>query len=845
MYYLFVAVIMYAHFGYGQDCNAIDTTKCYLFKKYPTFSFAVEKKWESEEKTTESQTILIADTDGDCFPELITTGYQKLLNLNEILSNEIFIIDSKTHLIKGKLNTPYFSAVAGSSIVIGDIDNDGLNEIILAIADISLNAISLRGKLLCLDFQGNEKWVSDLKYGDNVLYKYGGSLSLADFNQDGNPEVYIFNEVFNAQNGIKLISGGSNGCGVSLESVNTGSLSLTYAANLDDNENDLELAAGYTIYKVKINNLFGISGNSMLPINIKINNQYKDGFCTVADINLDGILDVVVSHIDIANGSFVYAYSLISGLVNSIATSNIIGNDQLGAPFIGFIDKQLFPSIIVASNYKLNCFKFNGTPILNPEWKLNTSDGSGLISICSFNLNNEDLPKIIFRDEHYLKFVDAGSLPVIAIDSIKCFSRTALENPIISDFDNTGHAKVCIPCSESNDSPIGHLTIFGSPDSLPGWAPARSIWNQYNYNVLNINDDGSVPQFQKNNATYGNGKYNNFYVQESLLDSNGMYFAKAASLRGEVSCIDYNIDSNSYIVTFDILNDSKASLVVDSNLSVSFYSGNPETNGVLLGVYHTVNIIVPESSLNDLQFNIPATNLSKLFMVVNTDRTTSGLFSDSDFKLDECDFTDNIFQINVPSIDTISESICEGSSYNFYGDEITDDGTYSHKIKTANGCDSMVLFLNLTSVDTLHIFNEVTTCSAYTWNNQTFIESGIYTHQSASTQGCDSIVTLNLTINKEDNSSIYQTICDSYTWNGQTYTESGQYVYQTHNLYGCDSTITLNLLVHKSSFDIFEYNTCEPYTWNGKTYTDSGDYQYATTNEFGCDSIAELHLTIH
>ncbi|MBK8483614.1 MAG: hypothetical protein IPL31_04515 [Saprospiraceae bacterium] len=57
--------------------------------------------------------------------------------------------------------------------------------------------------------------------------------------------------------------------------------------------------------------------------------------------------------------------------------------------------------------------------------------------------------------------------------------------------------------------------------------------------MLNINDDLTVPRVQKNNATYKNGKYNNFYVQESLLE-DGMYLRKAASLTGKIKCINYD-----------------------------------------------------------------------------------------------------------------------------------------------------------------------------------------------------------------------------------------------------------------------------------------------------------------
>ena len=85
----------------------------------------------------------------------------------------------------------------------------------------------------------------------------------------------------------------------------------------------------------------------------------------------------------------------------------------------------------------------------------------------------------------------------------------------------------------------GKLTIFGPP---PGqhWAPARNIWHQYAYNPLFINDDGTVPQYMQNPRHLQNGKYNNFMVQESLIDEDGNYPVAAASLFGDITCIDYD-----------------------------------------------------------------------------------------------------------------------------------------------------------------------------------------------------------------------------------------------------------------------------------------------------------------
>jgi hypothetical protein len=85
-------------------------------------------------------------------------------------------------------------------------------------------------------------------------------------------------------------AGGNNGVG------GTGLTTITVAANLDDNPNDLELAAGYTVYEIEITNPNGTLGNNMIPNNILINGMGRDGQIAIADINNDQQLDVIVEN---------------------------------------------------------------------------------------------------------------------------------------------------------------------------------------------------------------------------------------------------------------------------------------------------------------------------------------------------------------------------------------------------------------------------------------------------------------------------------------------------------------------------------------------------------------------
>ncbi|MBK6498205.1 MAG: hypothetical protein IPG00_08555 [Saprospiraceae bacterium] len=99
---------------------------------------------------------------------------------------------------------------------------------------------------------GSIKW-QNYEYRTGIDQRFHGSPHFADFNMDGFTEIYINNIIFNGQTGKKLLDGKLNGTGVGEKfDIN---YSLCVAAQLDDNPNDLELAAGYTVYKIEINNL--------------------------------------------------------------------------------------------------------------------------------------------------------------------------------------------------------------------------------------------------------------------------------------------------------------------------------------------------------------------------------------------------------------------------------------------------------------------------------------------------------------------------------------------------------------------------------------------------------------
>lgn len=83
-------------------------------------------------------------------------------------------------------------------------------------------------------------------------------------------------------------------------------------------------------------------------------------------------------------------------------------------------------------------------------------------------------------------------------------------------------------------------------------------------------------------------------------------------------------------------------------------------------------------------------------------------------------------------------------------------------------------------------------CGSFNWYGEEFTSSGDYTHPI---ENSDSTIILHLTINQGTYNSIVTTVCDSYEWHDSTYTESGTYVFEYTNETDCPSADTLHLTV--------------------------------------------------
>lgn len=284
-------------------------------------------------------------------------------------------------------------------------------------------------------------------------------------------------------------------------------------------------------------------------------------------------------------------------------------------------------------------------------------------------------------------------------------------------------------------------------------------------------------------------------------------------------------------------------------ISVNFPS--PQLNAVI------TNPSCSSSSDGSINLNIngglPPYNIVWQAPIISNASTinnlASGTYSVEVTDSNGCQITENFSLIGQGQTSnvTLNESICQGSTYSFYGSSYNQNGTYTHFINSAVGCDTLVT-LNLQVSPVLNTVSNVTACETYVINGQTLSQSGTYTVNLNSILGCDSSVTLNLTLNSnfEQNQNVIS--CGPYTWpiNGLSYSQSGTFSQNYTSIQGCDSTYWLNLTVHPEYNNQINVTICENQTYvlDGNPYTEEGIYQVPLQSVFGCDSMITLSVDV-
>ena len=206
--------------------------------------------------------------------------------------------------------------------------------------------------------------------------------------------------------------------------------------------------------------------------------------------------------------------------------------------------------------------------------------------------------------------------------------------------------------------------------------------------------------------------------------------------------------------------------------------------------------------------------------------------------------------VNPVESTNLTAAICEGTTYTENGFNASETGTYTQTLQTVNGCDSIVtLTLTINPVASTNLSAAICEGTTYTENGFNVSEAGTYTQNLQTVNGCDSIVTLTLSVNPIENTTLSAAICDgtTYTENGFNVSEAGTYTQNLQTINGCDSIVTLNLTINPVESTNLTAAICEgtTYTENGFNASEAGTYTQNLQTVNGCDSIVTLNLSIN
>lgn len=602
---------------YDDDCcSAISCTGHYFTACDTTYScavdsfadnFSIQQLWQENEGVNGLTVPVVGDLDKDGFPEIVATKYNQTL----------VIFDGHTGAVKQTISTlPGATTTYNSGIVLADVDNDGMAEILYPAGD---------NRIHCFESDGTLVWSSN----QSVTTKWATIASVADFNQDGLPEVYAGKHLLNGQTGVQM--------GLCSSSYGTtgGQLAIGDFANpvavdvLPDGAcaacAGLELVAGNTVYTVDINTTTNVA---TIVAEVVLATE-PDGLTSIADWDGDGDIDGVITH-TIGNQARLYVWDLqtatLIGTTGNISRGGSFGTIGVSTATVADVDEDGLVEASFILNQKLQVVENNFTI----KWSLLNSDRSGSTGTALYDFDGNGQYELVYRDETMLRIFDANSGTLK--NSIPCASGTGTERPIIADINADGQTEILCTCSN-------FVTAFTSNRSP--WMPARKLWNQYQYFATNINDDLSVPRYQQQHHVVGDSMVLNSFFKQFQNDDN----TPIADATVTILTTAATISPDSIDITVQICNVGDNTL--PANTPITFYKGNPTSNVSA----------VPIASIMTIGQNIEAGNCitqtyrvlgmsHSVYVVVNCDNSFAPVFDFSTnfpmTSIGECNYLNNM-----------------------------------------------------------------------------------------------------------------------------------------------------------------------------------------------------------
>jgi hypothetical protein len=429
---------------------------------------------------------------------------------------------------------------------IGDLDDDGWPEVVVS---------GINGTMAVRGSDGSAYW-----RGAAISTAYCGGVAIGDLNADGSPEVVIGSTILDGQTGATL-GVGRQGTGTGYNGG--GAVSIGVIADIDV-DGIQEVVVGNALYKR--------DGTT------KWSTREPDGFVAVADFDGDPAGEIVVSgggrvRLQDDDGTLLWSGSYTG------ATS--------GPPTVADFDGDGEPEIGVAGNNTYVVLEADGSR----KWTRNTNDASsGFTGSSVFDFEGDGQAEVVYADENDV-FVYDGATGAVKMQEARHSSATCSEYPAVADVDNDGHAEIIYTSSAYSGGERG-VTVIGDADD--SWMPARSVWNQHAYNIVNVNDDGSIPAVPAVNwATY------NSFRSGDLSAATGGVAADVVPVLSDIC----NIECDDGLLRVVVTVGNSGTVEVPAGVPISAYAMQGST-ATWLATEYTADAIASGSTSRGLVFRL-------------------------------------------------------------------------------------------------------------------------------------------------------------------------------------------------------------------------------------------------
>lgn len=475
-----------------------------------------------------------------------------------------------------------------SNPAIGDIDNDGLPEIVVGVY-LGYNIEEIR--VVAFDHTGVLEWWTEIEQmwmGQPCgvpMY----NLAIGDVDADGYPEIFAGTQVYNGEDGSLQFS--------TEEYTPVSKSAFSFPIDLEKDG---------VVEVVNSRGIYDSEGNPRCRFMTEIN------LPAVGDVDGDGVGDIVG-----VDRGLITVYDA-ECRVQTYWTTPDPGSG--GPPTLADYDGDGVPEIGVASYDYYFVFEVDGTLLWEHEVSDRTSNQTGS---AVFDFEGDGYSEVVYGGEYNL-WVFSGVDGTPRMQDTSHYSCTGYEYPVIVDVDRDNQVEIVA---------VDYYGVRVIGDLNESWVDARPVWNQHAYSITNINDDLSIPTYADSNWP----TYNNFRSGDIRLNNgNGANQVDMVPLITDICEVE--CDRNQLEFTLQIGNMGLADYL--GEVQVQIYVLADEIETPILSYTFEESMIRSGFSTAGEVFRFDLTDVPSGRMVVSVDDTGEGLGI-----VEECNETNNRFDI--------------------------------------------------------------------------------------------------------------------------------------------------------------------------------------------------------